>query len=73
MSQEVMNTLVDMSQEIIKLKDQNRELLGALKDAACSIEDWGSHASPHFRVKHDLLGDIAKARKAIAKAEGEKA
>ena len=70
MSQEVMNTLVDMSQEIIKLKDQNLELLRALKDAADVIESRGSYASNYFQIKNDFAGDIDKARAAIAKAEG---
>ncbi len=39
MSQAVMNELVDMSLEIIKLKDQKRELLKALKDAHPHIAD----------------------------------
>ncbi len=39
MSQAVMNELVDMSLEIIKLKDEKRELLKALKDAHPHIAD----------------------------------
>lgn len=62
MSQEVMNELVSMSQEIIKLKDQRRELLGALKEVFI-IGD---------RLVSDVYGDefVEKARAAIAKAEG---
>lgn len=41
MSQEVMSELVNMSQEIIKLKDLNRELLEAMKDAHSHIADDG--------------------------------
>lgn len=35
----VMNELVDQSLEIIKLKDQRRELVGAMKDAHSHIAD----------------------------------
>lgn len=59
MSQEVMNTLVDMSQEIIKLKDQKRELLEALVKAANFIQPYS--------IGKDLLEEIDAV---IAKAEG---
>lgn len=70
MSQEVMNELVNMSQEIIKLKDQNRDLLGALKWAMARIEK----KAPHQAIEGDgELYAFAAAIAAIAKAEGEKA
>jgi hypothetical protein len=65
MSQEVMNTLIDMSQEIIKLKDQKWELLGALK----RISERCHADNPDYTIAS--VGDTARA--AIAKAEGEKA
>lgn len=73
MSQEVMNELVDMSQEIIKLKDQNRELLGALKMAVLALNesapiDQYSVVPYNFHIKASKAAFCA-----IAKAEGEKA
>jgi len=60
MSQEVMNELVNMSQEIIKLKDRNRELLEVLRIIA-AFATGGD----------DTCEVIAKrARAAISKAEG---
>lgn len=63
MSQEVMNELVNMSKEIIKLKDQKRELLEALKRLLNADHDE--------YLTQQGLRNLAKA--AIAKAEGEKA
>lgn len=72
MSQEVMNELVNMSQEIIKLKDKNRELLGACKKALSAVTDrrigqWdymeGSQIYDDFNAAAEVLGA------AIAKAE----
>lgn len=68
MSQEVMNELVNMSQEIIKLKDQKRELLGALKLSEGNISSL--LASAHPKVFGEWLETV---RAAISKAEGEKA
>ena len=31
-----------------------------LEEAAELIEDWGSYASPYFKEKHDLQGDIKR-------------
>lgn len=39
MNQKVMDTLVDQSLEIIKLKDLRRDLVSALKDAHSHIAD----------------------------------
>lgn len=55
MSQEVMSELVNMSQEIIKLKDQKRELLDVLEKVLSSDPN-------DFEVR-------SKARAVIAKAE----
>lgn len=56
---------------IADLEAQRDALLAALKDAADSIESWAAYASEYFQTKHDLRGDIARARAAIAAAEGE--
>ena len=39
--------------------------LEALEEAADAIGSWGSYASGYFQVKHDLEGDISKAKSAI--------
>jgi hypothetical protein len=39
--------------------------LKALEEAADAIDSWGSYASGYFQVKHDLEGDISKAKSAI--------
>ena len=39
--------------------------LEALEEAADAIDSWGSYASGYFQVKHDLEGDISKAKSAI--------
>lgn len=64
MSQEVMNELVSMSQEIIKLKDQNRELLAALKLVMSWVENW----SPEFTQDDEWAIDASRISAAIAKA-----
>ncbi len=53
-----------------RLMAQRNELLKALRDAACCIQDWGGYASEYFQSKNDLKGDIERAKAAIAKAEG---
>jgi hypothetical protein len=77
MSQAVMNELVNMSQEIIKLKDQRRDVLAALKRANTLLAEL-THSE--WIPKKDALSiDIRQrinashviASSAIAKAEGE--
>ena len=76
MSQEVMNELVNMSQEIIKLKDQKRELLEALECArkvvlhagACKLSD-----GTYFDKDCSATLALGKINAAISKAEREKA
>ena len=47
-------------------KDEALKLaLEALEEAADAIDSWGSYASGYFQVKHDLEGDISKAKSAI--------
>ena len=60
MSQAVMNELVNMSQEIIKLKDEKYELVAALK-SLLNYENLGAYERSDVRKQ---------ARAAIAKAEG---
>ncbi|MGL4651467.1 MAG: hypothetical protein ACRC1H_18825 [Caldilineaceae bacterium] len=43
----------------------NERLRAALREAADSIESWGAYASDYFRQKHDLAGDVARARAAL--------
>ena len=65
MGQEVMNELVNMSQEIIKLKDQNRELLNVLKniEVAASADSDCDAEGPTWKA-------ISAASAIIYKAEG---
>lgn len=74
----IVNQLLDNAQEVssepapdtVPLEKYNK-LLGALKEAAEDIEDWGSYAPDFFQEKHNLAGDIAKYRAIIAEAEGK--
>ncbi len=59
MSQTVMNELVNMSQEIIKLKDEKRELLEALKAMVKVVTRTGLES----------LSEVSDAVSAINKAE----
>jgi hypothetical protein len=56
---------------MIEDEQPEQDLLEALKDAADAIEHWGSYVDNYFKIKHDLQGDIDRARDAIAKAEGK--
>lgn len=56
--------------ELRRLHSVNAELLEALKEAADNLESWGAYANDYFAAKHDLQGDVNKARVAINKAEG---
>ena len=47
------------------LREQVRVLREALSDAADSIESWGTYAMEYFQTKHDLQGDVARARAAL--------
>ena len=47
------------------LREQVRVLRVALSDAADSIESWGTYAMEYFQTKHDLQGDVARARAAL--------
>jgi hypothetical protein len=68
MSQVVMNELVNMSQEIIKLKDQKYALLEALKINLVLLEK----VTP-FKGQEELLGiTVSMNREVIAKAEATK-
>lgn len=46
-------------------KEALKMALEALEEAADAIDSWGSYASGYFQVKHDLEGDISKAKSAI--------
>jgi catabolite regulation protein CreA len=59
MSQVVMNELVNMSQEIIKLKDEKRELIAAAKKALIYLAYSGQFS--RSSAKGVLTDAIAKA------------
>jgi hypothetical protein len=61
MSQQVMDELVNQSLEIIKLKDEKRELLAAAKQALIYLANSGQFSRSSAK-------DVLNA--AIAKAEG---
>ncbi len=77
MSQAVMNELVNMSQEIIKLKDEKRELLAALKRAntllaELTYSEWiPKKDAPSIDIRQRINASHVIASSAIAKAEGE--
>jgi len=64
MSQDLMDEMVNMSFEIIKLKDQRRELLEALKLMTDRFLDTEGNHGSYEQVAMDA------AYAAIAKAEG---
>ena len=76
MNQEIMNELVNMSQEIFKLKDQRRELLEALKRAngvlaELTFSDWiPKKDAPSINIRQRINASHVIASSSIAKAEG---
>jgi hypothetical protein len=48
--------------EVERMRGQVAELKAALREAADDMEDWAAYAAPEFRQKHDLNGDLRKAR-----------
>jgi len=42
-----------------------KELEEALREAIDAIEGWAGYASDYFRDKHDLAGDLSRARAAL--------
>ena len=46
--------------ELAKLRDERDALRTALADAIECIESWGAYATPYFRDKWDLDGDIKR-------------
>ncbi len=67
MSQVVMNELVNVSQEIIKLRDEKYELLAALKRFLV----WSDSVYYGTDTTSELKGAKEHARQVIAKAEGD--
>ena len=55
---------------VLELIRQRDELMEALKDAREMVSDWAGYASPYFREKHDIDGDLKKLDDAIARMEG---
>lgn len=41
-------------------------LEAALREARTAVEEWGAYASPYFREKHDLTGDLTKIDRVLA-------
>lgn len=69
-NQIVMDELVSMAQEILKLKSERDELLAALKKASDMLWDWGSHIPTFedpggklFRDRNEIDAAIEKADK----------
>jgi hypothetical protein len=48
--------------EIAALRQREAELEAALSEAADNMEGWGAYADPYFKEKHDLAGDLRRAR-----------
>jgi hypothetical protein len=42
-----------------ELMQENERLREALREAKDRIVEWAGYASPYFREKHDLEGDLA--------------
>jgi hypothetical protein len=55
----------DMLAAIKAGQTENEALRAALAQAADDIESWGAYASDYFQQKHDLQGDIDRARSAL--------
>ena len=47
------------------------KLENLLSEAADDIEGWGSYAGEYFQQKHDMAGDVARYRTAVAPQKGE--
>jgi hypothetical protein len=52
----------DADAEIAALREQVAVLQAALSEAADNMEDWAAYADPYFQEKHDLAGDLRRAR-----------
>ena len=64
---------VDLKDGAIAARDAEiARLREALEDAIESIEGWGAYASEYFKDKHDLAGDLARARAALEASHDEK-
>jgi hypothetical protein len=48
-----------------------KALVEALREAAECVEAWGAYADPYFQEKHDLAGDVARIRSALAPFQQE--
>jgi len=57
--------LVRACQETLAAQSTIAELRGALTEAIESIEDWSGYASPYFRDKYDVEGQIASLRSVL--------
>lgn len=68
MSQDVIDELVRNAQQILRLKDSNRDLLAALEDSEFLMRKAGQIAGP---MQDSFKRSAEDARAAIARAKGE--
>ena len=62
----VSGTIDALHDEVERLQARVRELETALGDAIECVESWAAYATDYFREKHDLAGDLARLRAALA-------
>jgi len=55
----------EMHRRAQKAEARVKELEAALREAIDAIEGWAGYASDYFRDKHDLAGDLSRARAAL--------
>jgi hypothetical protein len=60
LKQAIIDEIVGLRSDVVRLHDERVQLREALKDARECVEGWASYAGDYFRDKHDLEGDLAR-------------
>ena len=60
------DALASLASENAALKARAERLAKALRDAIECVESWSAYADEYYKAKHDLAGDLARLRAALA-------
>lgn len=69
LANEYANAEYALQMRLDRIEAQRDRLAAALQDAIECVESWGAYASEYFQNKHDLAGDLARLRAALAELE----